>query len=206
MKKIIMKGKTVDEAVQAALAVLGAAKDDAKVSVLSEGKPGMLGVLGGEDAEVEVTIKTNPLEDAKTLLQEVMDKMGFMAVVEGVEDGEAVELTIKGDDLGRIIGKEGDALKALEVLISSMLARVYGRAIRVGVDAGEYKSRRVGALKRIAEAAANEVVNTGREKELPFLDARDRREIHVFLKENPSITTYSKGEGRDRRLVIAPKA
>lgn len=206
MKKTRTKGKTVEEAIEAALGVLGGTQEGARVVVINEGKRGILGGLGSEDAEVEVTIKTNPLDDAKDTLQAILDKMGLMAVAEAASGAEGqIELNIKGEDLGRIIGKDGAALKALEILVSAILGRLYEQGMRVGVDAGEYKSRRIGALKRLAEAAAKEVESTGRDKELPALDARDRREIHIFLKDNPAITTFSKGEGKDRRLVIAPR-
>ncbi|MDI6731450.1 MAG: Jag N-terminal domain-containing protein, partial [Candidatus Margulisbacteria bacterium] len=150
MKKITMKGKTVDEAVEAALGVLGGTKENAKIVVINEGKKGMLGVLGGEEAEVEVTVKTNTLDDGKEILQEILDKMGLMTAVDATsgEEGQ-IELNIKGEDLGRVIGKDGAALKSLEIIVSAILGRLYGQGVRVGVDAGEYKSRRIGALKRL---------------------------------------------------------
>ncbi|MEE8637718.1 MAG: Jag N-terminal domain-containing protein, partial [Candidatus Margulisiibacteriota bacterium] len=113
MKRMRMKGKTVDEAVSAALAVLGGEKDKSKVVIISEGKVGMLGVIGGEEAEVEVVLRESVEEDAKQVLQEILDKMAFLAVVEGQKDEEGVQLDIKGEDMGRIIGKEGATLKAL---------------------------------------------------------------------------------------------
>lgn len=68
MKRVRMKGKTVDDAVDAALQVAGAKKEDVKVFVLSEGKGGVLGVIGAEDAEVEIVVREGVLEDAKQAL------------------------------------------------------------------------------------------------------------------------------------------
>lgn len=204
MKKIRMKGKNVEEAKKAALEVLGGDEDKAMVTVISEGKAAMLGVIGGEDAEVEVVLKEGIVEDAKQVLQEILDKMVFMAVADGKLGDGAVELNIKGEDMGRIIGKEGATLRAMEVIVSSIMGRVYGERIRVYVDAGEYKEKRKNALERIAKDAADEVAKTGMEKVLPPMTAGDRRIIHMFLKEQGKVTTFSKGEGRDRRLVISP--
>ena len=205
MKKIRMKGKTVDEAVDAALQVLGGKREDAKVTVISEGKAGVLGVIGGEDAEVEVFVRGALEESAKEVLQEIMDKMRFLAMVESrrVEDG--IELEIKGEDMGRIIGKEGATLRALETLVRSILGRIYDERVRLSIDAAGYKDKRKKALERIAQEAADEVAKTGEEKVLPQMSAADRRIIHLCLQNNPQIATFSKGEGRERRLVIAPR-
>lgn len=205
MKKIRMKGKSVDEAVESALAVLGGKKEDAKIMVVSEGKAGVLGVLGGEEAEVEVILFGGRLEDAKHLLQEILDKMNFLAMVEGCQVEEGVELNIKGEDMGRIIGKEGETLRALEILVRAMLGRMYGEAVRISIDAGDYNARRAKSLERLANDVADEVAKTGEEKAMPQLSAKDRRTIHMFLIDNDSVTTFSKGDGRDRRLIIAPK-
>ena len=204
MKKVQMKGKTVDAAVDAALQVVGGKKEDAKVFVLTEGKGGVLGI-GAEEAEVVVTVREGVLADAKQALQEILDKMMFLAMVEGIEVEGGAELTIKGEDLGRIIGKEGGTLRALEILVGRMVGRLYDERIRVGVDAGDYKEKRDRALERLANDAADEVAKTGKEKMLPQLDARDRRVVHMYLKEKPEVTTYSEGQGRERRLIIAPR-
>lgn len=205
MKVTKMKGKSVDEATKSAVEVLGGKVEDAKVRVISEGKPGMLGMIGGEQAEVEVTLKEGRAEDGRQLLQEVLDKMSFMTMVEASLDGERVNLKVKGEDMGRIIGKEGATLKCLETLVGTMLGRLYGERVRVSIDADGYKEKRSKALERLAKDAAQEVVESGKEKVLPPMSAADRRIIHMALQDEAGLTTYSKGEGKDRRLVIAPK-
>jgi spoIIIJ-associated protein len=205
MKKIAMKGKTVDEAVAAALEVLGGKKEEAKITVLSEGKPRMLGMIGGEEAEVEVILLGGLEEDAQQFLQDILDKMGFLSKVEAKKADEGVELNVKGEDMGRIIGKEGATLRSLEILVGSMLMKMRGERIRVNIDAGDYKLKRKEALERLANNVADEVSQTGKEKVLPPMNAADRRLIHLCLQENASVTTFSRGEGRDRRLVVAPR-
>lgn len=205
MKRIRMKGKTVDEAVNAALEVLGGKKEEAKITVISEGKAKVLGVIGGEEAEVEVLVRGALEEDARQVLQEILDKMLFLAVVDGRKTEEGVELEIKGEDMGRIIGKDGATLRAMEILVSSIFGRLYGERVRISIDAAGYKEKRKKALERLANDAADEVAKTGLEKVLPPMSAGDRRLIHMCLKENSGVTTFSRGEGRDRRLVIAPQ-
>ena len=105
MKSIIMKGKSVDEAVEAALAVLGVDKNKVNVNVITEGKPAVMGIIGGEEAEVEVVEQGSAAEEANQSLQNILDKMGLLAIAEvaGEVEGE-VKLAVKGEDMGRIIG------------------------------------------------------------------------------------------------------
>ena len=206
MKSIIMKGKNVDDAKKNALEVLGVGEETVEVRVINEGKSGMMGLIGGEEAEVEVTVKGSMEEEAKQVLQNILDKMGFMTIVT-TEKGEddQVALNIKGDDMGRIIGKEGNCLKSLEILVRTILWKMMNQKVNISIDAGGYKEKRVKSLERLAQDAVEEVLSTGKEKVLPQMHAGDRRIIHMFLKDNASVTSYSKGEGDDRRLVIAPK-
>ena len=206
MKKVKMKGKTVDAAVNAALEVLGRKKEEVEVRVLSEGKEGVLGVFGGEEAEVEVQTKETVGEKGRELLQETLDKMGFMTLVSlAKEEEETVYLDIKGEDMGRIIGKEGTTLDALQYLIGMMLTREHDRRIRVVADAGGYRKRRARRLERVAEEAAVEVERTGREVALSPMPAADRRAIHLALKGNPKVTSFSLGERGERHIVVSPK-
>lgn len=204
MKGVKMKGKNKEEAVKAALEVLGGSEAEAVVKVLNEGRSGMLGI-GGEAAEVEVTIREGRLKDSIQVLQEILDKGGFLSMVEGTEDGERINLNVKGEDMGRVIGKEGATLKALGILTSTIISRTYAEKVRISIDAEGYREKRTKALERLAKEAADEVAESGQEKVLPYMEAADRRAIHMFIAENDKVKTYSQGEGRDRRLVIAPK-
>lgn len=206
MKSIKMKGKSIDEAIEAALEVLKASKETAEIRVISEGKPAVMGILGGAEAEVEVLVREGVPEEAKEILQNILDKMGFMAMVDPSTDRYgSVNLQIKGEDISRIIGKEGNMLFSLEVIVNAVLRRIFNEKIRVNVDAGEYREKRIKALERLANDMAQEVEQVGVEKEMPQLSAADRRIVHMFLKDNAKISTYSVGEGRDRKLIIAPK-
>lgn len=206
MKKIRMKGKSVDEAVAGGLKVLGIEKDKADIKIISEGKPGVLGVFGGEAAEVEIREKLGKEEDAVEVLQEILNLMGLMAVSEAAgREGEDIMLNIKGEELGRVIGKDGATLKSIQILVSSIVSRDFGEKVRVFVDAGGYREKYDASLIRLAKEAANDVEQTGQEKHLPPMSAADRRVVHVALKDSDKVTTYSEGEGAERRLIIAPK-
>ena len=206
MKSIIMKGKSVDEAVEAALAVLGVDKNKVNVNVITEGKPAVMGIIGGEEAEVEVVEQGSAAEEANQSLQNILDKMGLLAIAEvaGEVEGE-VKLAVKGEDMGRIISKDGAMLKSLEIVVGAIIRRSTGVMTRVHIDAGGYMDKREKALQRLAAEVAEEVERTGVEKAMPYMEPADRLIIHLFLQDNPKIKSYSAGEGKERRLVIAPK-
>jgi spoIIIJ-associated protein len=206
MKSVKMKGKNVDEAVEAGLAVLGITKENAVVKVINEGKAGMMGILGVEEAEVEVIAREGGAEEAKQALQNILDKMGFLAIAEvDSETSEETKISVKGEDMGRIIGKEGAMLKSLEVVVGSMVRKIIGAPIRIKIDAGGYVEKREKVLQKLAADVAEEVEKTGQEKVLPYMEAADRRIMHLSLQEHPKVKSYSVGEGKERRMVIAPK-
>jgi spoIIIJ-associated protein len=200
-----MKGKNVENAIEACLAVLGTKRDEVSVRVIKEGRPAVLGMIGGEEAEVEVVYREGKLEEAKQVVQAILNKMGFLAIVEGETDGEGyIKINVKGEDMGRIIGKEGAMLKSLEVIAVAMLRKIFMEPVRIRIDAGGYYEKRTKSLERLAEEIAKEVAETGKEKLLPFMNASDRRDIHLYLKSNNKVKTESSGEGKERRLVVYP--
>jgi len=202
-----MKGKTVDEAIGLALQVLGKTREEVDVKVISEGESGVLGVFGGKEAEVEVSPKTALGEQAKAVVQEILDKMGFLTLVSiKAEEGDTVHLDIKGEDMGRIIGRAGSSIDSLQYLASIILSKKHSTRVRVLVDAEGYREKRQKMVIQDAEVVAKEVESAGKEKAMPPMSAADRRIIHMYIQESrPNLTSYSRGEGAGRQLVIAPK-
>ncbi len=206
MRRVRMKGKNIEEAVGLALQVLQAKKEDVEINIVSPGGGGVLGILGGEEAEVEVSLKMGIGEQAKSVLQEILDKMGFMSIVALVgEEEDRIALEIKGEDMGRIIGKEGATLKALETIISAALSKNYGKKIWLALDAQGYKKRKAEKIERIAKEAAEKAIKGGEEVVLPPMTSGDRRIVHMALQENEKVSTISRGEAGERRVVIVPK-
>src|SRR3989339_1094700 len=206
MKSVKMKGKNVEEATKAAVAVLGIDREKVEIKVITEGEAGMMGLIGGEEAEVEAIVKESGAEEAKQILQNILDKMGFMAMTEiSSENGDNVVISIKGEDMGRIIGKSGSMLKSLETLINAMIWKFMGKRYHISIDAGGYKDKREQALQRLAADVADEVARTGESKAMPRLEPSDRRIVHLFLQEDGRVKTFSEGEGKDRKLIVAPK-
>jgi spoIIIJ-associated protein len=202
-----MKGKTVDEAVSMALQVLGKTIEEVEVKVLNEAEGGVLGVFGGKEAEVEVSLKLPVGDEAKSVVQEILDKMGFLTLVSmKSEENDTVQLDIKGEDMGRIIGRAGTTIDSLQYLSSLILSKKHSKRVRVIVDAEGYREKRQKMVTQDADVIAREVERSGKEKPFPPMTAADRRVIHMHIQEKyPNLTSFSIGEGSNRHLVIAPK-
>jgi predicted RNA-binding protein Jag len=113
-----------------------------------------------------------------------------------------IEISNAGDDLGRIIGKNGSCLQALQILIKFFIIRKFEISLRVVVDAGDYKNRHQSQMKRMALKAADEVITSGNNIKLDPMNAVDRRTIHVLFENHNDIITQSEGEGDERHIVL----
>ena len=113
-----------------------------------------------------------------------------------------MEINDAGDDLGRIIGKNGSCLQAIQILIKFFVIRKFEISLRIVVDAGDYKNRHQSQMKRMALKAADEVITSGNNIKLDPMNAVDRRTIHVLFENHNDIVTQSEGEGNDRHIVL----
>lgn len=202
-----MKGKTVEEAVGSALEVLGMTKEEVDIMILSEPESGVLGMFGGKEAEVEVSPKRPLPEQASKITQEILDKMGLITLASFVkEEEDTIFIDVKGEDMGRIIGKEGATLDALQYLVGVIMGKKNAKRVRVVIDAEGYRDRRKKKITEDADVLADEVEKTGKDRALPPLSASERRLVHIHIQENyPQLASYSRGEGIGRQLVITKK-
>lgn len=209
MRSIEQTGRSVEEAVQAALKALGASRDEVEVEVLAQESRGLLGILGHTEAKVRVTAKPSLAQRAVEVLTEILTKMGVGATPEVVsDDDEAVQINLRGEqDLGLLIGKHGQTLAALQ-LITAMIAnrsQPPEKRRKVILDAEGYRERRERALRSMARNAAERAKRTGQEVTLQALSARERRIVHVALADDPAVTTRSQGEDPERVVVVSPR-
>ncbi len=144
---------------------------------------------------------------AHRFLAGVVDSFGLTANVEQEElDEETLELSVKGDGLGLLIGPKGATLSALQELTRTVVQRQSGgRVARLLVDVGGYRQKRQEALDRFARQVAAEVSSTGTEQSLEPMSPADRKVIHDAVNEIPGVTTRSEGEEPKRCVVISPE-
>lgn len=206
MEPLKIKGRTVKDAVAAALAVLKKREDDVVVKVIEEGTQGMLGMIGGKDAEVEVTLKLGLAEMAQQFLQGLLNRMKFITLVNIIKTEEdSVWADIKGEDVGQLIGRRGNTLDSLQYLAGIFLSKKMGKGIRLYLDASGYRERQARKLEDMAREAAAQVAASGKEYTFGELSAAERRIIHMELAKDDRVFTISQGMRRDRHLMVVPK-
>ena len=153
------------------------------------------------------------VDTAAEILGNLLNLMGINATVRGHaaspdagsrDDEPTLILDLVGNDLGILIGRRGETLNALQYLTRLMLNHRLHRWSNVVVDVEEYKNRRERALQQLATRTAERVAATGRTLALEPMPARERRIIHMALRDHPEVHTESVGEGESRKVTIIP--
>lgn len=203
MRQVETSGKTVEEAIDRAAAELGVERDDMEVEVIDPGARGMLG-LGAREARVRGTLKDNPGAIAHTVMARLLQEMGLGGTVRVHQLDDVISVQVSGERLGALIGRRGATLDAVQLLVGLMVARQARAKARVVVDVGGYRERRRLALEELAHRTAERAAH-GDEVAMEPMDAAERRIIHTTLAEHPQVTTFSRGEGAARHVVVAPR-
>ncbi|MGH7923222.1 MAG: RNA-binding cell elongation regulator Jag/EloR [Candidatus Binatus sp.] len=158
------------------------------------------GAAGRKSADLE-----EQRREAIAILKQILEQMGEQTDVRQVEvDAETVELEIKGDGSGILIGRHGQTLDALEYLLNRILARRIKDAAPISLETESYRARRRQQLHRMALSMGEKAKREHKPVRLEPMAARDRRVVHLALKDDPMITTRSAGEGAMRSIEIAP--
>lgn len=154
------------------------------------------------DAEAELARLANRAEE---VADQVLRLMGVDVTARAAEIGEEeVRVDLSGADIALVIGKHGDTLDALQLLVAIIANRQSEAGARVVLDAEGYRDRRRRSLEATAFAHAARAKQTKREVVIRDLKAYERRVVHLVLRDEPGVETYSEGEGRHRNLVISP--
>ncbi len=204
MQCIEMSAKTKDEAISAALAELGATIDEVEVVVLEEASKGFLG-FGNKEAKVKVTLLPNPIRRAENFLNGLFHLAKEEVTVDVTKDDDTLNVEFSGPDMGIIIGKRGETLDAIQHLTSLVVNRGDDEFIKVSCDTENYRAKRNEALESLAHKLARKVAKTRRNTTLEPMNAYERRIIHSALQDDKYVTTYSVGQGMNRKVVIALK-
>lgn len=146
----------------------------------------------------------NAAGEAKELLQGILSRMGLNFPVTVEETAEAVILNIKGDGSGLLIGKGGQTLDAIQYILNKAVGKSGRDKRMIVLDTEEYRDRRDEYLIALAEKLGGKVKKTRKPLTINHMSARDRRVIHLALKNDEALTTRSRGEGAYRKIVILP--
>ncbi|UCC90733.1 MAG: Jag N-terminal domain-containing protein, partial [Dehalococcoidia bacterium] len=160
MEYLEISAKSVEEAIHQALEQLGVSREEVNVTVLKEGKRGIFG-RGAEEPKIRVEPMAKKESDitevAKSVLETLITKLGVVAsvvpqakpVADGEEAATSIELDIKGDDLGILIGRRGQTLACLQYLVRLIVGHQTEAWVPIIIDVEGYKQRRYEALQAL---------------------------------------------------------
>ena len=158
----------------------------------------------GEEVEVPINIEENAkVKAAVDYLKDVIEKMGVQDVkFSAVQKGEATIIRLDGEKMGALIGRRGETMESLSYLASLVANRLEGDYIKLGLDVAGYRDKRESDLTALAQRIGAKVRRTGRSFAMEPMNPYERRIIHSAISKMEGVRSESKGEGRDRRVVI----
>ena len=162
-------------------------------------------VAEGEMQEVE-TPSPDDVSVTVDVLQHILQYMNIRAAVQ-VRSTNPLTLNIQGinENLGLLIGRRGETLSALQLLVSLIVGHRTKHRMRIIIDAENYRERREENLRSLALRVAQQVRNYRRSIALEAMPPHERRIVHIALSDSKDISTESIGEGEARRVVISLK-
>jgi spoIIIJ-associated protein len=194
VRSSVGRGRTLDEAVDAALIELQESRRNVDVKILSETSDETVVEVSVLDQAAPTAVATAPAngkaEIARGLVEGLLKHMGVRAQVSVRAGSEPITLDITGRDLGALIGWRGETLRALQAVTNVMVGKHLDEGERIIVDVERYRQRREHTVREIA---------------LDAMQAFERRAIHLALEGDPDVTSSSIGEEPDRRVVVGPR-
>ena len=133
-------------------------------------------------------------------------KCRFRGQVVVDEGDERIEISVTGPDASLLVGKKGQTLDAVQYLVNRIVGRRVGEHKPVLLDADGYRDRREASLVELAQQLSEKAQAEGKIVALNPMNARDRRIVHLTLRDTPGISTRSEGDGDDRHLLIVPES
>ena len=206
MDFIEVTAKTVDDAITEALIKLGTTSDQIEYEVIEKGSAGFLGIAR-KDAVIKVRKKYSVEDDTREFLNKVFQAMKLEVEINIEKDEEAgtINVDLKGDDMGVLIGKRGQTLDSLQYLTNLAVNRRAENYVKVKIDTEDYRKRRKETLENLAKNIAYKVKRTKRPVSLEPMNPFERRVIHSTLQNDKFVTTHSEGEEPYRHVVVTLK-
>lgn len=201
-------GKTVQEAISAALLELKLTEEDVDIEVIDEGAKGIFGIIGSKVARIKASVKeeeANRCDIASDFIYTILNNMQVEAEISVNEDDENIVVDVNGDDIGIIIGRRGETMDALQYLTSLVVNKGYEDYKRVILNVENYRQKREETLVKLANRLAEKVVKYKKSVTLEPMNPYERRIIHSSLQGHKYVETYSTGEEPKRKVVIALK-
>lgn len=206
MDFIEVSAKTVEDAKTEACVQLGITSDQLEFEVVDEGKNGFLGI-GSKNAVIRVCKKSTVEDSVKDFLNKIFNamKMEVQILVKVDDNNHFIDVELKGEDMGLLIGKRGQTLDSLQYLANLAVNKSSDTYYKVKIDTEDYRNRRRETLENLAKNISYKVKRTKRAVSLEPMNPFERRVIHSALQNDKYVTTHSEGEEPFRHVVVTLK-
>ena len=206
MEFIEVTAKTVDDAITESLVQLGTTSDKIEYEVIEKGSNGFLGI-GSKMAKIRVRKKSDVEDYVRDFLEDVFHAMDLKVeiMITKSEDGKNVDVELKGDEMGVLIGKRGQTLDSLQYLTNLAVGKQVNEYVKVKLDTEDYRKRRKETLENLARNIAYKVKRTKRPVSLEPMNPFERRVIHSALQNDRYVSTHSEGDEPYRHVVVTLK-
>lgn len=206
MDFIEVSAKTVDDAITEGLVKLGTTSDKIEYDVIEKGSAGFLGI-GSKPAKIKIWKKSTIEDYVYDFLNNVFNAMDMKVeiIITKSEDEKNIDVELKGDEMGVLIGKRGQTLDSLQYLTNLAVGKQVNEYVKVKIDTEDYRKRRRETLENLARNIAYKVKRTKRPVSLEPMNPFERRVIHSALQNDRYVSTHSEGEEPYRHVVVTLK-
>lgn len=223
VKELEISGKNIEEAIETGLKQLNCSKEDVELKVLDEGTKGLFGLMGAKPARVLLTIKDKvrlknseennnknkeidfnlASKNVKEYLEKIISLMNInINDIKIDHDEDTVNVEIFTDSGNLLIGKAGRCIRSLEYIVQLMLNANSATRAKVSIDTENYKQKQEERLKTLANKAIEYVKRTKKIYRFDPMSAKERKFIHIYLKNIGGFDTFSEGEGLKRKVGV----
>jgi len=154
------------------------------------------------NGETGAEVSPESLEIVKAELLHIVELMGFPSTLEVETAGQSVTCTLRGDFEENLIGMDGKVLDSLQYLLRKIVSRKVPERLRISINVGDFREKRLEELKVKAVELAAQVKEDGKTQVLPALNPSERRVIHMILQEDKDIRSRSVGDGLFKKILI----
>jgi spoIIIJ-associated protein len=215
MLEIEFRGKSVADAIKKGLLYLGCNEEDVEVKVIRKNSNRLFGLMGTRPAIILISVKNfdkMPLsenhkkicEKAEFVLSQILRKMGVQLnkIKSSFETTNIVAVNITTIENSTVIGKNGQTLDALEHITQIVLNKEFDTKYKVILDCENYRKKQKERLKIITDKAVEYVEQTGKIYYFNHMNSKERKIIQLYLKDNPKVKFFYKGNGTLRKVGI----
>lgn len=160
---------------------------------------------GGDSNDQQSQHMEEALSIGKDVLRRMVEAISPEATIEVQQKDREWRLVIQGGQAGVLIGKRGQTLEAMQLIVEKAVRRVNGHDFRLQVDVEDYLAKKQAGLVQTAQRLAQKAVAKNNPASLGYLNAHDRRVVHIAMKDRRDVRTKSVGEGPIRKLMIYPR-